>query len=218
MDHNSSVHLQSAMVPHAATDVSLPIHEESLHYDQAMPAADVNDNHQAYGHEQGLNNTIATTPNNLAMQPLSFKDKMKHALFENLYAHQTHLGETEMTVLQGNKSNQRTALLFWGLVIAGQVLSCLNMGTGVFNQLLANGGVNIPTSQSFAMYGCLALVFPYLVFRAIRRARDPTYVPRQPRSFHNLWGTTNVKWYLYSLVALADVEGNYWCASLLAQY
>lgn len=150
-------------------------------------------------------------------QSNSIASKFSHALFEGIYSGQTHLGETEMTIL-GDKTGKRN-YTFWLLILFGQILACLNVGTGVFNQLLVSDAypVNIPTSQSFALYGMLALFFPLLCYQSYKKKHDPTYTPRHPASWKNLWGLTNVSWYMYAPLALADVEGNY-CLTLAYQY
>jgi len=79
---------------------------------------------------------------------------------------------------------------WWQLLLAGQFLSIMIMGTGVFSQLLAMRGVDIPTSQSFINYLCLSL----FGFEIARRKRDGKDL--------------QVAWWKYALVAFVDVEGN----------
>jgi solute carrier family 35 protein F1/2 len=73
-------------------------------------------------------------------------------------------------------------------IALGQLLSILLTGTGIFSQLLSDRGISIPTTQSFLNYFLLSL--------------------------HGLWLFSSghrlqVRWWKYFLLALADVEGNF---------
>eukprot|EP00667_Euglena_gracilis_P033085 EG_transcript_52782 len=72
----------------------------------------------------------------------------------------------------------------------GQSLALLNCATGVFATLLADRGVRIPTTQSLLNYFLLLLVYGPALF--CRKG----FKPRLP-------------WWVYFLVAMADVEGNF---------
>lgn len=89
-----------------------------------------------------------------------------------------------MVVEQGSVGFQLLCLGF------GQLIMLLNVVTGIFSKYLAREGASLPTLQSTALYVCLALV--YLTVRAWRRAP-----------------ATGVRWWFYALLAVADVEGNY---------
>lgn len=82
------------------------------------------------------------------------------------------------------------------LILLGQMLALLLTGTGVFSQLLAEKGVNIPTTQSFINYLLLSSFAVYL------------YHTGQP---------LHMAWWKYALLAVADVEGNY-CLVRAYQY
>lgn len=74
-------------------------------------------------------------------------------------------------------------------IILGQFLSFMITSTGFTSSELARRGVNAPTSQSFANYVLLALIYgAVVVFR--KKA-------------------LKAKWYFYALLGLIDVEANF---------
>ncbi|GAB2272655.1 hypothetical protein Dimus_007480 [Dionaea muscipula] len=74
-------------------------------------------------------------------------------------------------------------------ILLGQFLSLLVTSTGFSSSELARRGVNAPTSQSFANYVLLALVYGSVVLYR-----------RKP---------LKARWYYYILLGLVDVEANY---------
>ncbi|TYZ66608.1 hypothetical protein PybrP1_004474 [[Pythium] brassicae (nom. inval.)] len=72
----------------------------------------------------------------------------------------------------------------------GQLIMLLNVLTGIFSKYLTREDASLPTLQSTALYVALALV--YVPLRLARRAPP-----------------TGVQWWFYALLAVADVEGNY---------
>ncbi|KAM9993420.1 hypothetical protein ACTFIZ_011375 [Dictyostelium cf. discoideum] len=73
----------------------------------------------------------------------------------------------------------------------GQLLSVMIAGTGIFSQLLAEKGVNIPTSQSLLNYILLCFYLLVLVKRGV------------------LWETIKTKSIYFAPLALVDMEANY---------
>jgi len=75
-----------------------------------------------------------------------------------------------------------------GVLCLGQLLSVCITGTGTFSQLLANRGVDIPTTQSCVNYALLAVFsLPFLSRRlSLKEA-----------------------WWKYAIVAFFDVQGNF---------
>lgn len=76
----------------------------------------------------------------------------------------------------------------------GQLIMLLNVVTGIFTKYLTREDASLPTLQSAALYVLLAVV--YLALRCIRKTSHDV----QP---------TGVRWWFYVLLAVADVEGNY---------
>ncbi|XP_030851326.1 solute carrier family 35 member F2-like [Strongylocentrotus purpuratus] len=88
-------------------------------------------------------------------------------------------------------------LSFLKVFLGGQVLSLLICGTGVTSQILNDThGINAPTTQSFANYLLLALV--YCTLLCLRKSRE--------KNFYHIF---TKRWWKYILVALVDVEANY---------
>jgi len=74
----------------------------------------------------------------------------------------------------------------------GQFLSLLITGTGTTSQLLAaNYNINMPTTQSFFNYILLSFYTFYLIYKRV------------------FLGAMRERWWMYLLLALADVEANY---------
>lgn len=99
-------------------------------------------------------------------------------------------GEEEGKPLRGSEVAVGVpSLRSWlGVLCVGQLLSVFITGTGTFSQLLANRGVNIPTTQSFVNYLLLSVFsLPYITRK----------VP------------LSVSWWKYGLVAIFDVQGNF---------
>jgi solute carrier family 35, member F1/2 len=92
----------------------------------------------------------------------------------------------------------------WILLFAGQFLSLLITGTGVFSQLLAIRNVNIPTAQSFCNYLLLCLFWiPWCRSeQRIAGIQGRSYL--SPKCYFSL-----VAWWKYFFIALCDVEGNF---------
>jgi solute carrier family 35 protein F1/2 len=72
----------------------------------------------------------------------------------------------------------------------GQLIMLLNVVTGIFSKYLTREDASLPTLQSTALY-----VFLGAVYLSIR------FVKKTPG--------TGIKWWFYVLLAVADVEGNY---------
>uniref|UniRef100_K3X1T9 EamA domain-containing protein n=1 Tax=Globisporangium ultimum (strain ATCC 200006 / CBS 805.95 / DAOM BR144) TaxID=431595 RepID=K3X1T9_GLOUD len=72
----------------------------------------------------------------------------------------------------------------------GQLIMLLNVVTGIFTKYLTRENVSLATLQSASLYVLLGLV--YLTIR---------YMKKTP--------STGIKWWFYVLLAVADVEGNY---------
>ncbi|XP_063954526.1 solute carrier family 35 member F2-like [Lytechinus pictus] len=86
---------------------------------------------------------------------------------------------------------------FLKVFLGGQALSLLICGTGVTSQLLNDShGINAPTTQSFANYLLLALV--YCTLLCLRKTRE--------KNFYHIF---TKRWWKYILIALVDVEANY---------
>lgn len=81
-----------------------------------------------------------------------------------------------------------------GCLLLGQLISLLITTTGVCNQLLSERGVTIPTTQSLLNYVLLAVTC--VPFFLVARSRETRWSLR-------------VRWFWYPLLALADVEANY---------
>jgi solute carrier family 35 protein F1/2 len=73
--------------------------------------------------------------------------------------------------------------------VIGQVLSLLVTGTGFSSSLLVQQGIDAPTSQ---------LVFNYILLAAV----NGIYLLRRQKPL-------KVRWYIYLLLAVIDVEANY---------
>lgn len=79
-------------------------------------------------------------------------------------------------------------------LVLGQLLALLVTGTGITSSLLARQGVNMPTTQSLINYGLLSL---YLI---------PLWRREGSRG---LGALLRLKWWVYALLALCDVEANF---------
>lgn len=75
------------------------------------------------------------------------------------------------------------------IILMWQGVSLLVTGTAAFSQLLADKGVNLPTTQSFCNYLALGIIYGYWLSRERARPREA--------------------WWRYALIALCDVEGNF---------
>lgn len=97
--------------------------------------------------------------------------------------------EDEAKPLRGSTRFAGGSLRSWlGVLCTGQLLSVFVTGTGTFSQLLANRGVNIPTTQSFVNYFLLSFFALPFIFKKI---------------------PLTVKWWKYAIVAFFDVQGNF---------
>ena len=116
------------------------------------------------------------------------------------------------------------------LLLGGQVVSLLITGTGVWSQLLAERGVDLPTTQSFLNYLLLSLfLIPHYHSYTAKRRRhallpqpilpsqsslDPSLLLLPTSSTLFPYSSSppsflSVAWYWYLLLALCDVEGNF---------
>lgn len=77
----------------------------------------------------------------------------------------------------------------------GQLIMLLNVVTGIFSKYLTREDASLPTLQSAALYVVLAVV--YLSLHVVRMCTTANARP------------TGVRWWFYVLLAVADVEGNY---------
>ncbi len=101
-----------------------------------------------------------------------------HLNNKNLGSSDAHMKSVALEAIKTNK--------WWKLIIFGQVLALLLTGTGVFSELLAGAGADIPCFQSLCNYLLLTLFW----FRTGLRRPEVA-----------IWK--------YFVVALCDVEGNY---------
>ncbi|XP_072178843.1 solute carrier family 35 member F2-like [Diadema setosum] len=86
---------------------------------------------------------------------------------------------------------------FLKVFLGGQALSLLICGTGVTSQILNDSHhVSAPTTQSFANYLLLALV--YCTLLCLRKSQDK-----------NFYTVFTKRWWKYILIAAVDVEANY---------
>jgi solute carrier family 35 protein F1/2 len=76
----------------------------------------------------------------------------------------------------------------------GQLIMLLNVVTGIFSKYLAREYASLPTLQSTALYVALALVYLSIYFVRMQQQQQKP---------------TGVQWWFYVLLAVADVEGNY---------
>ncbi|XP_033100400.1 solute carrier family 35 member F1-like [Anneissia japonica] len=85
---------------------------------------------------------------------------------------------------------------FLKLLVGGQILSLLICGTAITSQLLnSEHGINAPTAQSFLNYVLLTAVYcTQLCYR---------------QGDNNFYNICRQRWWKYLLVALVDVEANY---------
>ncbi|GBG31275.1 Solute carrier family 35 member F2 [Hondaea fermentalgiana] len=121
----------------------------------------------------------------------------------------------------------RTCWRKWHGVVLGQLLSLLLTGTGVFSEALFRGAdVSVPGLQNFIMYAALATIYGAFWFRRARRKRREQELAAQFRvgpgadsRLRDVEGDTipeqkheaslAAPWYVYALIALADVQGNF---------
>lgn len=89
------------------------------------------------------------------------------------------------------------------LILCGQLLAILITLTGVFSQLLSNNDINIPTTQSLINYTLLACTFTPIY---LYQKRNNSIQTQHSSSDSNTSHTSN---YIFILLALIDVEGNY---------
>ncbi|GAB5360862.1 hypothetical protein AAMO2058_000663800 [Amorphochlora amoebiformis] len=75
------------------------------------------------------------------------------------------------------------------IALMWQGVSVLLTGTAVFSQLLADEGVNLPTTQSFLNYLVLGLLFGSKMYLRGESPREP--------------------WWKYCVIAFCDVQGNF---------
>jgi solute carrier family 35 protein F1/2 len=122
---------------------------------------------------------------------------------------------------QNENANDRGQGERWStmkLIIFGQILSISITGTATFSQFLSNNGVNAPTFQSFTNYVMLCVyIFPLYQSAKVRKDHNSntnikTNTCRDSASGQacNLLSiSTSLPSWQYFLLALADVEGNF---------
>ena len=96
-------------------------------------------------------------------------------------------------------------------LLLGQVISLLVAGTGVCSGLLAQRGISIPTSQSSLNYYLLALAYGgYRIWQAKKRSGGSGL------GFMAAAISASVPWWRYAILALCDVEANYFVVKAYA--
>ncbi|KAI3881343.1 hypothetical protein MKX03_025650 [Papaver bracteatum] len=91
----------------------------------------------------------------------------------------------------------------------GQFVSLLITSTGFSSSELARKGINAPTSQSFANYVLLAIVYGGIRIYQKKKLQVSNYSLLFYFLIEEFYMEIVFKWYYYLLLALFDVEGNF---------